>query len=180
MAGKNKQSQNSKMMIVLLICAVVIIIFLAVIAVLLIKGGDKEEETSKRSVVVNEDNVEEVVEEIVEETKKNEIVPPGNYIVTMCTDWHFANGDEASDNARVENDAMNTNDVYFDVFLAEDESNPIYESPIIPLGGYLDNIKLDTPLDAGVHDCIIVYHLVDENQQSISTLRIAFKITVDA
>jgi hypothetical protein len=97
----------------------------------------------------------------------------------MSTTWHFATGDAISEDAYVRNDAGNTNDVYFDVFLAEDESTPILQSPVIPRGGELENISLDTALDAGTYDCVMVYHLVDENQETVSTLRVGFTIIVE-
>lgn len=183
MMANSKQKKGNNMVGLLLICAVAIIVLLVVVIVLLAKGNDsastiEEGNAKKRNVVVTQDNVEQAVEEMVKAGQ--EFVEPGNYIVNMETKWHFATGDAISDNARVDNHALNTNDVYFDVFLLEDESEPIYESPVIPIGGFLENIALDTPLDAGEHDCVIVYHLINENQETLSTLRVAFTITVDA
>jgi len=156
--------------------AVVIAILVGVIIVLLTgqKNGDTERET-KRNVVVNQQNVEKVAEELASQ----EYVAPGYYNVQMTTTWHFQTGDGVSEDAYVANDAGNTNDVYFDVFLAEDESTPILESPVIPRGAEFDNIALDTPLEAGNYDCVMIYHLVDEEQNSISTLRVGFTIAVE-
>jgi hypothetical protein len=97
----------------------------------------------------------------------------------MSTEWHFATGDAVSKDAYVKNDAGNTNDVFFDVFLEDNESEPILQSPVIPRGSELDNISLDKKLDAGTYDCVMVYHLVDDDQNTISTLRVAFKIIVE-
>ena len=74
----------------------------------------------------------------------------------------------------------NTNPVYLDVFLAEDETEPVYSSPIIPVGSYLEKISLDQPLEAGEYDCVAVYHLVDDEQNTISTLRIKVKLVVES
>jgi hypothetical protein len=97
----------------------------------------------------------------------------------MTNTWHFATGDAISEDAFVENKEENTNDVYFDVFLADDEENPILQSPVIPRGAELDNISLDTPLGAGTYDCVMVYHLVDEEQNTVSTLRVGITIIVE-
>ncbi len=173
MSGKKKEpNHGKKTIIVVIICALIVIMLLGIIVYLLVKKDEPE----RRNVVVNEENAETVAEEMAEE----EYVEPGYYTVSMDTDWHFSKGDAVSDDARVENLAENTNDIYFDVFLSGNEDEPIYKSPIIPRGGYLENITLDKPLDQGIYDCVIIYHLVDEDQETISTLRVAFTISVDS
>ena len=167
---KERKMKNKKVLIS--VCVAALIAFLGIMVCLILR----KEDTEKRNVVVNEDNVEDVVEEMLEE----DYVEPGYYTVSMDTDWHFSKGDAVSDDARVDNLKENTNDVYFDVFLQKDESEAIYKSPVIPRGGYLEKIVLDKPLDQGTYDCVIVYHLVNEDQETISTLRVAFKITIDS
>ena len=180
MAGKTKEGKSGQIMIIA--GMVVIIALLGVIVFLLASGkGDKEnqeEKSEKRNVVVNQSNAESIAEQMVEEAQ--EFVEPGYYTVSMDTDWHFSKGDAVSDDAWVDNLPENTNDVYFDVFLAENEDEAIYQSPVIPRGSYLEQIVLDKPLEKGTYDCVIVYHLVDEEQETISTLRVAFTITVDS
>lgn len=173
MSGREKQANSGKMVkIFIIICALLIIVLLGIVIYLLVKGKEPE----KRNVIVNQDNVEEVAEEMVE----NGYVEPGYYTVSMDTNWHFSKGDAISDNARVDNLAENTNDIFFDVFLSENEDEVIYKSPVIPRGGYLENIALDKAMDQGTYDCVIVYHLVNEEQETVSTLRVAFTITVDS
>jgi methyl coenzyme M reductase alpha subunit len=135
-----------------------------------------EIEEEKRNVVVNNYNAEEFVEEML----NKEYVEPGYYNVSMNNVWHFADSSSSSEDAVVENKDVNTNDVYFDVFLAEDEETPIIKSPVIPRGAEIDDITLDTPLAAGTYDCIMVYHLIDENQDTISTLRVGVTIIVES
>ncbi len=160
---------------------VVIIIAMAAVIVILLLGNKNQEESEKaekRNVVVNQDNAEEVADELVSEARQ--FVEPGYYTVNMDMEWHFSKGDAVSENARVDNLSENTNDVYFDVFLADNEDEAIYKSPVIPVGGYLEDIALDKPLEMGTYDCVIVYHLVDDEQNSISTLRVAFQIVVES
>ena len=135
---------------------------------------DKSEEQEKRNVVTQEN-----VEEIAEEMQNAEPVEPGYYTVTMNNTWHFKTGDAASEDAYVENKTENTNDVYFDLFLTSDESNAIYKSPVIPIGGKLEHIALDTPLEAGTHDCVMIYHLVDADQNTVSTLRVSVTLVIE-
>lgn len=175
MSGNVKDGKNGK---IIIIVGAIIIVLLCIIIFLLVSGkGDREETTERRNVIVNEGNAEDVAAQMIEEGQ--EYVEPGYYTVSMDTDWHFSAGDAVSDDAWVDNLAENTNDVYFDVFLAENENEAIYQSPVIPRGSHLEQIALDKPLDKGSYDCVIVYHLVDEEQETISTLRVAFTITVD-
>lgn len=151
----------------------VIIVLLLVIIVLFLQK-EKEEEP-KRNVVVTQDNVEEVVDDMLNQ----EFVEPGYYSASMTNIWHFAKGDAVSEDAFVENKEENTNDIYFDVFLAENEETPILQSPVIPRGAELNSIALDTPLEAGTYDCVMVYHLIDEDQNTVSTLRVGITIIVE-
>ena len=165
------QNKIGKGLLIAGIC--VIIVLLTVIIVLLVRG--KEEEAPRRNVVVTQDNVDEVLDDLVFQ----DYVEPGYYSVSMTTTWHFSTGDAVSEDAYVANVVENTNDIYFDVFLAEDESQAILESPILPRGSELEEIALDTVLPAGTYDCVMVYHLIDEEQDTVSTLRVGFVIIVE-
>ena len=173
MAKDSKQTGKGTK-IALIVAGTVIVALVVVVIVLLVRGKDDGDEP-KRNVVVTQENAEQVAEEMAQQ----EYVEPGYYNTQMSMQWHFATGDAVSDDAYVKNDAGNTNDVFFDVFLAEDGETPILQSPVIPRGAELDNISLDKPLDAGTYDCIMVYHLVDDDQETVSTLRIRFTIIVE-
>jgi len=168
----SRKGGNGKLVVIIVAIVAVIVILVGIILFLLLRP---KEEPERRNVVVTEDNVNEVVEQM----GSAEVTPPGYYTVTMNNEWTFATGDAVSEDAYVENVVGNTNDVYFDVFLVGDEENAIYKSPIIPIGSSLNQIALDTPLEAGTHDCVVIYHLVDEDQNTLSTLRVAIKITVN-
>ncbi len=133
--------------------------------------GQDEEPDDKRNVVINKENLEEVLEEM----EKSEFVPIGSYQATMSSNWVFADGKSASDNAYVENVVNNSHDVYFDIMLA-DTKERIYASPVLPIGSHLEAITLDKDLDAGTYDCILEYHLVDDEQNTIST--VSFTLTI--
>ncbi|MCI8666123.1 MAG: hypothetical protein HFG82_05595 [Dorea sp.] len=168
---KDENGKERKKLFII-VCVLIIVIFSGI----MLFFNLKKDEIEKRNVVVNPKNAEEIAEQMINE----DYVEAGYYTVSMDTNWHFDKGDAVSDNARVNNLAENTNDVYFDVFLKENESDAIYKSPVIPRGGYLEKIALDQPLSKGTYDCIIVYHLVDEEQETISTLRVSFTITVES
>lgn len=162
--------------VIVIVAAVIIAGLLGVIIFLLLSQNAKPEE-EKRSVVITPENVEQVLEEI---TETKETVAPGYYTATMNTTWHFASGDQPSYDAVVENAETNTNDVFFDIVLESDEDKVLYKSPVIPRGERLENITLDEPLDAGTYDCVVIYHLIDEEQNTLSTLRIAITIIVES
>ena len=171
---KTKSTGKGGVKVVIVIAAVVILALVGVI-IWLVMSKDSEEQQEKRNVVVTKENVEEVVDQMATEA----YVEPGYYEASMTNEWHFKTGNAVSEDAFIENKETNTNDVYFDVFLVDDEENPILKSPVIPRGGELKNIALDTPLDKGTYDCVLVYHLVDENQKDVSTLRVAIKVIIE-
>ncbi len=174
---------GKKIFVILGVVAAVVIIVLAGIIIYLVTNKDKEpaaigtsaEPKEEREVLVTEENVKEVVEQM----EAQEYVPPGYYTITQNYEWHFPKGSETSTDAHVENVPENTNDVYFDLFLSDNDEEPIYQSPVIPLGAVLEDFKLDTELSAGSYDCIMVYHLVDENQNTISTVSVTVKVIVE-
>ena len=169
MEGQKQENKKKGIIVAGVAAAAIIVVLLGVVIYLLVNRSAEPEEEEKRNVVVTPENVEQVLEEIVEE---KEAVAPGYYTVTMNTTWHFATGKEASYDAVVENVEANTNDVYFDIVLESDEERVLYKSPVIPLGGRLQEITLDEDLDAGTYDCVVIYHLIDEEQNTLSTLRV--------
>lgn len=168
-ARKKKKGGLNGVGITILI--IIILILIGVIAFLLLHKPKEEQ----RNVVVTPDNVEDVIAQM----EDKDFVEPGYYTVSMNYDWHFPSGDSTSSDAYVENAIDNTNAVYFDLFLASEEENAIYKSPIIPVGSSLHDITLDTGLDTGTYDCIMVYHLIDDDQNTISTLRVTVTVIIE-
>ena len=178
--GSSSGSGSKKKYIIIGIVAAVIILALVGVIIFLLMNKDKPAKAAapkdgKRDVLVTEDNVAEVAKQMEEQ----EYVPQGYYTVTQNYEWHFPKGNAESSDAHVENLPENTNDVYFDLFLADNDQEPIYQSPVIPLGAVLENFKLDKKLSKGTYDCIMVYHLVDENQNSISTVSMTVKVIIE-
>jgi len=134
-----------------------------------------EEDIMTRGVVVTEENVEEIVEEM---DSQPPLARPDGYEVSMTTTWNFPDGASASSDAFVENVTDNSNDVYFDLLLADTEE-VIYESPVIPVGARLTQFALSKDLDAGSYPCVIEYHLLDEQQRTLGTLRMTVTVNVN-
>lgn len=151
----------------------IIIVALAGIIIYLLLSRNTEPEDERRNVVITPENVESVLKEL------DDVQESGYYTVTMNPTWHFETGEKTSYDAIVENVAKNSNDVYFDIVLESDEGNVLYKSPVIPRGGRLEDIALDQALDAGTYNCVVIYHLIDEKQNTLSTLRVALEIVIE-
>jgi hypothetical protein len=175
-----KGGTRGKIFFVGIICAVVIIALIAAVVYLLKTRKEPEAaaepgQQAKRDVLVTEDNMDEVLDEFM---KLPEEKSEDRYLVKMNTSWIFPDGKSPSSNAYVENSTENTHDVYFDVYLNGDENDVIYSSPVIPLGGHISDIELNRELDDGTYDCVVDYHLIDEQQNTLSTVKVALKIRV--
>jgi hypothetical protein len=175
---------NSKLLIV--VGVVVIILLVVIIAILIPKGNsDSEseqepvvEEDGRREVLVTEENAERIAEELLTRDPDEENEIPVQYTVTMTSQWHFKNGESASDNAYVANNKANSTDVYFDV-VRNDTKEVIYASPVLPVGSEIRGIKLDSDLEPGEYDCTLIYYLVDGEQKVLTTVNMWVGITID-
>jgi len=163
---------------IILLVAIILVLAGVIAYLLMFRQPEEEERGELRGTVVTPNNVQKVIEQMDQKTSE-ELVTPGYYTVRMNYEWRFAAGDAVSENAYVENLIVNTNAVYLDLFLEEDEENAIYKSPVIPLGSSLQDIMLDTPLEAGTYPCVAVYHLVDDDQKTLSTLRVTVTVIVE-
>lgn len=169
---------STSMVINIILVVVVVALAGCVVFLLSGKGKDKKDaETveSKREVIVNEDNIQDAIGQLDKEGN----VLPGNYEVTMNATWRFADGKAASSNAYVENADTNTNAVYFDVVLSG-TGETIYKSPVLPLGSHIGGFKLNTELSKGEYDAVVVYHLIDDDQKTISTVNMGITIIIEA
>jgi hypothetical protein len=174
--GAGKEDKKKKIIGVIIIILLMAVI--TVLAVMLLKKHSKKtaDTSDKRDVVVTKDNVEAVADRL----EQQEYQTPGAFTAQMNFDaWHFATGDSESTDSYVANSLDNTNDIYFDIFLSDDQQNAIYESPILPRGSELRNVRLKTDLDAGTYDCVLVYHLVDGAQNTLGTASFTLQIVIE-
>lgn len=174
----NQQTKKGKGGLVIGIAVGVVIAALVGVIIYLLVTRNAEPKEKPRNVVITQENAERVLEDI-NEAGNAAAVAPGYYTVTMNPTWHFKTGSEASYDAVVENVEANTNDVYFDIVLEDEEDTVLYKSPVIPRGGKLTDIALDEQLSEGTYPCVVIYHLIDEEQNSLSTLRVTLNIIVE-
>ena len=181
---KKGSGTNKSLFIVCIVAAVIIVALVGVIVVLMNSKSDDSNsiateepvEKEQRSVLITEDNMDELAEQILNQDETEGI--PMNYQVTMNSTWEFEDGQSASGNAYVANSENNETPVYFDV-MRNDTQEVIYQSPVIPLGMDLDDIVLDVDLDAGDYECTLVYHLIDDEQNTLTTVNMWLMVKVE-
>lgn len=139
----------------------------AAVCVFLLLRQPKEEEPDRG--FVDRDNVGTIMSEMGEKVEN------GMFECKMTTSWVFENGKAESTTAYVANVENNRHALYFDVYdRSTDEL--LYSSPILPLGTEIGNIKLDKDLDRGEYEAVVMYTLVDENEEEVS--KVGFNITI--
>lgn len=164
---------------VIILAFTVLLAALAVCILLLLRkdSGQAVAETAERSAAekalergfVDEDSVTDIMEEMADK------VAEGMFECKMTTTWTFENAASVSPNAYVANVENNLHTLYFDVY--DNSTNELlYSSPMLPVGTELNNIKLDKELPAGEYDAVVMYTLVDEDYEEVST--VGFDITI--
>ena len=162
--------------------AVVIVILAAVIVLLILRPWDKAAEAQPADAdgngsqreVITEENAEEEVSDFFKGVPKG---IPTSYTVTQNSTWEFPDGKSESTNAYVENDANNATPVYFDV-VVDETGETVYSSPVLELGAKIDKIKLDKELAKGEYECTVTYHLVDDKQNTLTTVNVGVTLSV--
>lgn len=159
--------------VVLALSIVVIIALLGTVIYLLTRPQEApapQATDGVRATIVTPENVDEV--------KNKEKVGIGYYSCKMNVDWNFKDSSSPSYNAYVANSENNNNTVYFDLILDE-TGELLYSSPYIPVGSELEDITLDANLKAGDYSATVTYHLVDEENNELSTVSVAVTLHVE-
>lgn len=175
-------TKKSKIFIVAAIIAAVIIVVLVIVIVMLSKkvtslGNQKPQDnratvSSKNVNIITEDNVEEMLEQL------NKPVEDASYVCTMNVDWYFEDASQPSYNAYVMNSTDNTRTVYFDLAL-EEGLEILYSSPYIPVGETVNEVELNTVLEAGTYPAVVVYHMVDEEHQEVGSVTVTVMLHIE-
>lgn len=178
--NKEKGDGKKKLLVGIVIAVMAVLLCsIVVMASLLVKtnkAGEKAEEPLEEPrKVITPDTAEEVIEEILAEDPLSNV--PSSYTVTQNGTWTFKNGFAATEDAYVENDKGNETPIYFDL-IVDNTGQKIYSSPILELGAVLESFTLDIPLEQGEYECTVEYHLLDENQETLTTTNIGVKVIV--
>lgn len=181
MAGEanEKNGGNKKLLIIAVVVIVILLCVVGAMAALLI-GNNKTAETTPKSenkVIISAEDAKEVVEQAAAEEKSSVHIPQ-SYAISQNDVWTFSKDTQETSNANVVNDESNETPVYFDLIVDETDE-VIYSSPILELGAGLDGFKLEKPLEAGEYVCTIIYHLVDEEQNELTTVNVGVTVIVE-
>lgn len=151
----------------MIIIAFVVLCAALVVCVVLLLQKTKPKELDRG--FVDESNKDTVMEDMGDK------VAEGMFECKMTTSWVFEDGKSESPNAYVANVENNLHTIYFDVYEKATEEL-LYSSPMLPVGTELDNIKLEKELQKGEYDAVVMYTLVDEDNEEVST--VGFDITI--
>lgn len=180
MASQKEFGKGNRKKTFIIIAFLVLLVALIVCVVLLISKLDGEQpqvpeksagEIALERGFVDEDNAGEMMEAMSEKVEE------GMFECMMTATWTFEDADSISPNAYVANVESNRNTFYFDVCLA-DTDEVIYSSPMLPVGTELKEIKLEKELPAGDYDAVVMYTLVDENYEEVSSVGFAVVIHI--
>lgn len=181
MSNQNENGEKKNKNMTIIIAALIILVAALVVCIVLLLTRQKEEQapvqqsenTPNTSVldrgIVDEDNMDTIMDEM------DEKVSAGMFECKMTTAWTFDDGKSASPNAYVANVENNLYTVYFDVY-EETTNELLYSSPLLPVGTEIKNFKLDKELPAGEYDAVVMYTMVDENEEEVSS--VGFKVTI--
>lgn len=172
--------KNSKALLVVVAALVIILMSVCItFAVFVVRTRDADpgntdiakEESKQREYVVTSENVDAIREELQENPTD------AYYNVTMNTNWTCAADTYELKNAYIANSTLNDRTVYFDLLLP-DTSEVIYSSPFIPVGQEIRGFTLEQGLPSGKHTVWVEYHLVDDDENELSTVTVTATITV--
>lgn len=162
---------DKKTIAVIASLVVIILILAGVVLYMLFAPKDKSSKGDVRPILVTEDNAEDVVDELQDDSWDT------RYNCRMSNSWTFENGQAESEDAYVANTDYNHYPVYFEVQL--DESGEIvYKSPMIPVGSEIKGLTLDKSLAAGNYPATVIYHLMNENDEEVSSVGFTINIRV--
>ena len=151
------------------IVAFAVLCIALVVCVVLLLTRSKEESKELDRDFVDQSNTDTVMEDIGDK------VAEGMFECSMTTSCVFEDGKSESPNAYVANVENNLHTIYFDVYnSATDEL--LYSSPMLPVGTEIKNIKLDKELQKGEYDAVVMYTLVNEENEEVSS--VGFNITI--
>lgn len=179
----NKESPASKggKWIIIAVIAVMTVALIVCIVLLVSRSGDTGEvqpsinndnnapSTALDRGFVDESNADNIMSELSDKVEE------GMFECMMSTSWTFEDGASSSPNSYVANVESNRHAIFFDVYIDPTEEL-IYSSPILPVGSEIRGIKLDKELSAGDYDAIVMYTLVNEDYEEVST--VGFRITI--
>lgn len=165
MNEEKETGASKKKKIVITIMVIVLLAVIAVLGFVIYKLLNKEPESRGVSEGLVTD----------EEAERSD----GSMFTTdMNMTWYFPSGKRKSTNASIGNSQYNDHQVYFEVYLDDEEETLLYSSPIIPVGQKLKSLKLDKALPDGLHNAICTFHLLEDDDPDEEISRVSFGVDI--
>jgi len=190
--SKNKQKEKyfgSVKFFKHLITLIILLVFLALLGLVLylLFGGGEEEQLvipdggDGRGILLTPENIEA--------WRNRPDATDTHFTTEMSVEWEFERWDVPPRKSYIANSVLNHRLMYFEMFLADENSEDglgemIYDSPYIPVGAKLDGklITLRTELAKGNYPTVVVYRIVDEEFDIVAdvSVEVIIKILNDA
>lgn len=175
----NERNQGKKSTtVVIIVLSLVIVVLLCLVAYFLFfnknysktKKIEKETTQNVKPMIIQDSNdAEDAIK------KFNEDSSDTMYNCRMTSTWTFQNGKAKSEDAYVANTDYNHYPVYFEVQL-NDTQEIVYTSSLIPVGYEVNGLTLEKDLPAGDYPATVIYHLMNDDNQEVSS--VGFTITI--
>ncbi len=160
---KQKEKGGNKVAFTVGGAVVIVAIVVIVILVLVNRSGGMEEDNLPTVPIGENANVQGTLvdESYSAPDPEDDTVGFGYYEVLMSrVEWYVDSETSTTRDVYITNKDTNVYDMYFEL-VEESTETLLYTSPVLEIGDVLENLTLDTPLDAGRHTCVMVHHLLD-------------------
>lgn len=164
---EEEKKPEKKKKIINKIIVLLLIVVIAVLGVIIYKLLHKEEEPLNRTASEGL-----IVGDAEEEGEA------GTFTTDMNMIWMFPSGKRTSVNAQIGNSEFNEHDVYFEVYLDDEDQTLLYSSPVLPVGKRLKKLKLDKVLEDGEHEALCTFHLLDDKDPDKELSKVSFNVTL--
>lgn len=165
-----QKKDKGKKVIILIVLLLLLAVISAMGAVIYKLANKPEEEPVKVDRKVSEG--------LVVDGQVNQKASEARFTTDMNMVWTFPSGNPASNNAVIGNSTSNSYDLYFEVYLDNEEQTLLYSSPVLPVGKRLDQLVLDQALPDGTYDAICTYHLLDDEDPDQELGAVSFSVTL--
>ena len=180
MSDQKSPAKGGKRWIIVAVVAVLVVALAVCIVLLVSRSGDTGRppinndftdtpQTALDRGFVDESNMDDIMSELSDK------VEDGMFECMMSTAWTFEDAASSSPNSYVANVESNRHALCFDVY-EEETDELLYSSPILPVGSEIRDIKLDKEIPAGDYNAVVMYTLLNEAYEEVST--VGFRITI--
>lgn len=169
--GKARKKHNKKLILLIAVLVIIILALAGVLLFILFRPKAKPDKGDVRPMIVNEDNADDIIGELEQDSMDT------MYNCRMSNSWTFKNGKAKSEDAYVANTDYNHYTVYFEVQL-DDTEEIVYTSSYIPVGSEINGLTLDKPLAAGEYPATVIYHLMNDDDEEVSSVGFTINIHV--